>query len=271
MTLVLSWLRSVNGVQELVIASDSRLTSPFQWDCAPKILPLQRGDCAICFAGPTWLAYPFMLQVQNTLRLHPKSLARAVDLYDFKGHILEVINGMRNWMSDFPSSRDAIGEADTYFILAGYSWRKSDFAIWTLHYQKGVEAFTFREASDWAGVAGTRRLAIIGDARGLASDTLSKILAERGKRTAGGFDMEPLEALVHVIRGKAESSIGGPPQVVKVYRHMNTQAFGVYWPDRASGQISVLGRPLLSYEQPNTGVIDPDTMAIVAAHDARLI
>jgi hypothetical protein len=270
-TLVLAWLRNLIDVQELVIAADSRLTAPFQWDCAPKIMPLQRADCAICFAGPTWLTYPFMLQVQNTLRLHPKSLSRGVDLYDFKGHILEVINGMREWMSDFPSSREAIGEADTYFILAGYSWRRGDFAIWTLHYQKGVEAFTFREATNWAGVDGTRRLAIIGDARGVASDTLTAILTERGKRSAGGFDMEPLEALVQVIRGKLENSIGGSPQVVKVYRHMNTQAFGVYWPHRSSGQISVLGRPLLSYEEPNTGVIDPDTMEVVPANDARVV
>jgi hypothetical protein len=41
---------------------------------------------------------------------------------------------------------------------------------------------------------------------------------------------------------------------------MNTQPFGIYWPDRASGQISVLGRPLLAYELPNTGVLDPDTI-----------
>jgi len=59
MTLSLAWIRSVGNVQELVMATDSRLRRGRAWDVAPKILTLPRTDCAICFAGDTDDAYPF--------------------------------------------------------------------------------------------------------------------------------------------------------------------------------------------------------------------
>lgn len=269
MTLSIAWVRDVGEVQELVLATDSRLRSPFTWDCCPKILPLPRNDCAVCFAGATHFAYPIMLQLQHTLRLHPKSLSRATDLYDFKGHILEVINGMRQSMHDLPSAREAVGEDETFFILAGYSWRKGDFAIWTLHYDAHIRAFTFRPASPWRGVDGYRMTAIVGDAVEEAKARLVETLRQSGKLTAGGLDMEPLAVLRDIIRDKVHAAIGGPPQVVKIYRHMNCTPFGVYWPDRVSKQISVLGRPLLAYEEPNCGVLDPDTFDVISAERAR--
>jgi hypothetical protein len=39
---------------------------------------------------------------------------------------------------------------------------------------------------------------------------------------------------------------------------MNTHPFGIYWPDRRTGVISLLGRPLMKYERPPSGSIDPD-------------
>ena len=44
MTLVAAWVRSVGTTQELVLATDSRLTGGHTWDCCPKILSLPRGD-----------------------------------------------------------------------------------------------------------------------------------------------------------------------------------------------------------------------------------
>jgi hypothetical protein len=119
---------------------------------------------------------------------------------------------LAEWMSDFPSSRDEVGDNEIYFVLAGYSWRRSVFAIWTLHYQKDITTFTFREASDWRGIDGTRRLAMIGDAFAPARTRLTSLLTLRGKCTVGGFDMEPLEVLIEMIREHADHAIGGPPQ-----------------------------------------------------------
>ena len=72
--------------------------------------------------------------------------------------------------------------------------------------------------------------------------------------------MEPFEILRDMIRDDKYSSIGGPPQVMKVYCHMNSMPFCVYWPDRQSGKLSFLGRPLLGYESTEYLAIDPDTL-----------
>jgi hypothetical protein len=79
--------------------------------------------------------------------------------------------------------------------------------------------------------------------------------------------MEPFEVLRDMIRQRVDPRIGGPPQVVKVYRHINVTPFGVFWPDRASGAKTLLGRELQWYERVNTGIIDPDQLDIV---DGRL-
>jgi hypothetical protein len=70
--------------------------------------------------------------------------------------------------------------------------------------------------------------------------------------------MEPFEVLRDMIREGIDPAIGGPPQVVKVYRHLNASPFGVYWPSRTNGRITLLGRPLLDYERFAGLVLDPD-------------
>jgi len=70
--------------------------------------------------------------------------------------------------------------------------------------------------------------------------------------------MEPFEVLRDIIRSGMFPSVGGAPQVVKVYEHMNVHPFGVHWPDKSGGMVTLLGRPLMAYEKPPSGIIDPD-------------
>lgn len=67
MTLVVAWIRKIGSIEELCIASDSRVTSGRAWDCCPKIKELDRGDCVLAFAGDTSYAYPMMEQASNTI------------------------------------------------------------------------------------------------------------------------------------------------------------------------------------------------------------
>jgi hypothetical protein len=90
---------------------------------------------------------------------------------------------------------------------------------------------------------------------------LVQLLLARGRLDGGGLDMEPFEVLRDIIRSEAVPSVGGPPQVVKLYEHMNAIPFGVYWPNRDSCQVTILGRPLMSYEATSWRVIDPDRPA----------
>lgn len=151
--------------------------------------------------------------------------------------------------------------ADATFVLAGYSWRRKRFQVWTLHYATGAGAFTFRPTSPWRGQSGlSKEIAFVGDDAvvSAAKAALVDRLRAKGKLTDGGLDMEPFEVLRDLLRSGQFSEIGGAPQIVKVYEHMNEHAFPVYWPDRASGQLTALGRQLMPYEKVKGRVVDPD-------------
>lgn len=258
MTLTIAWVRRVGKVHELVVASDSRLSWGVKWDAAPKIMPLERGDSTLAFAGETMLAYPMMIQVANALRIHHKSMNRAMDLYDFKGRAISIINQMRDQMHSFMRPRVPIGEESTYLLLAGYSWKKSRFAIWTLHHNAHINRFTFRPAVPWSGTDGRKMIAMVGGPAPTAKERLRELLRTRGKLERGGFDMEPFEVLRDIVREKVDPDTGGPLQVAKIYRHLNVKPFPVFWPNKQAGTIAFLGRPLESWEDPGVPAIDPD-------------
>jgi hypothetical protein len=258
MTLSIAWIRSVGTVQELVFASDSRLRAGQAWDCCPKILTLPRTDCLISFAGETDSAYPLMLQMTRSIEFYPPSLNRQTDVAVVKGHTIRVFNQMRTLIHDLPTEQTRPDDPAVAFLFGGFSWRKQDFRIWKLHYDAEIDKFTFRPTNDWSGQTyGRKNVSFVGDVADDAHDRLVELLRERRKLTSGGFDMEPFEVLRDMIRSRDYPSVGGPPQVAKVYRYMRTQFFAVRWPN-ASGIPHALGRPALSYESFDAPVIDPD-------------
>lgn len=257
MTLCISWIRKVKGNEELIIATDSRLRSFGSWDCGPKILTLPRTDCAICFEGDTSFAYPLMLQLQTTVANFPKTANRSQDLYDFKGHILKVLNDMLKYKSDYEIP-------DTSFLFGGYSWKWGKFALWNLHYEKHHKIFTHRPISFWRGVKGEIKVSFTGDYTEDAKERLLKILKERDKLMSGSLDMEPFEVLRDMLRedDKKFPLIGGSPQLIKIYRHMNRTPIAVKWKYNKEDCLTLLGRPLMKYEKSSYPTIDPDTIKI---------
>ena len=77
-----------------------------------------------------------------------------------------------------------------------------------------------------------------GDKADMARRNLKTLLQSRYGKTAEryegeGFDMEPFEVLRDLVSASdTNDSIGGAPQLVKVYQHMNARAVGVYWPTK---------------------------------------
>ncbi len=262
MTLGMAWVRAVGGVRELVVASDSRLSGGQHWDANAKIMLLPRSDAVISFAGNTWDAYPLMLQAYNAIKMFPPAEKRILDLAQLKGHLIRVFDHSRRFISNLPRGQSTPDDPEAIFVLSGYSWRTKKFHVWTLHYDRSLAGFTFRPTTEWGGQeAGAYKLiTYIGDPEPVqhAKESLVNTLRERGKLQGGSLDMEPFEVLRDIIRSRAYPSVGGPIQLVKIYEHANAIPIGVYWPDRASGVISVLGRPLLDYERSQWGVIDPD-------------
>src|SRR6266545_680738 len=149
MTLTMAWVRAQNRVEELVVASDSRLRGGYAWDAAPKILPLPRDHAVLAFAGSTDFAYPMMLQVANAVTSYARARNRAQSLEDLRGHIVRVLNGMLKQISDLVEASEML--PDAVFVLAGYSWKFDRWRIWTLYFDGGIERFTFRPAGSWPG------------------------------------------------------------------------------------------------------------------------
>ncbi len=63
MTIPIAWTRKEHNVEQLVFASDSRISAGEKFDACPKMLALPRIDCAISYAGTSGDALSMMLQL----------------------------------------------------------------------------------------------------------------------------------------------------------------------------------------------------------------
>jgi hypothetical protein len=77
--------------------------------------------------------------------------------------------------------------------------------------------------------------------------------------TISKIEMEPFDLVVKMLRDPQHaSSIGGAPQLIKVYQYMKSVSFPLYWPDKATGKVYLQGRPCVGYERLDTKIVDPD-------------
>lgn len=198
MTLGMAWVRNLGTIRELVVASDSRLSSGQFWDANAKIMLLPRTDCVLSFAGDTSDAYPLMLQAFNAIEIFPRMKKRAIDLSDLKGHPLRVFNRSRQFISHLPVGQTLPNPASATFILAGYSWRKKNFRIWKLHFDSDLQKYTFRPTHEWRGQEGEAKvISFVGDEDAVreAKSQLVIKLRVKDRLIRGGLDMEPFEVM----------------------------------------------------------------------------
>ncbi|HCG5936738.1 TPA: hypothetical protein NJ055_004934 [Vibrio parahaemolyticus] len=284
MTLSMAWVRDVGDHQELIFSSDSRLRFGCAWDSCQKVFPLPRGDCAITFAGDTQFAYPFIHAAINSVSLHRGSKERQIDITEVKPFLLKAINGMLADISDFSFGQDSFEEPVLRIIFGGYSWKKKDFIIWKFYFNPGEREFRHSDVKTWRGLGTNRKMIILGDPEAslsakrqalrrkdslpkddedvekMAKERLIKLFEDRGTKDGNGLDMEPFEVLRDMIREGASPYVGGAPQLVKVYQHLNSKPFAVRW-DKVNGNgISVLGRGLRHGEAMHLPLFDPDTL-----------
>jgi hypothetical protein len=281
MTISIAWVRRIRNCEELIFASDSRLSGDGRtFDAAPKILALPRGDCAIAFAGVTQDAFPMMLQLSLAIQAYGPSRRRSLDLNELKTHALKIFDSMGALIQSDShvkgSPPDDVPAAE--FLLGGYSWIQKQFELWSIRYHKSGKHFVASEAP-WATFAsragglrmsalsrqerqtGLGRIAFAGDqaarARRLFCEEMTR--KQRSGAALKKIDMEPFEIMVKMLRDPTRSdTIGGAPQLVKVYQYMKAISFPVYWPNKSDGSIFLQGRPCIGYENLDTKVVDPD-------------
>jgi hypothetical protein len=241
---------------ELVFGSDSRLSGGQYFDHAQKIFQLPRNDALFAFAGGTEYAYPLLMQMLRSIESFPPSADGRLVLSKAKGHILRVFQQSYSSIHNLPRNQKYPEDPDNYFLLGGYNWVTSDFNTWVLRFDATNRRFVFSK------VTRTNSFYFISDnqdARSYAIAETNRLLRSRGKTTAE-INYEPLEILGKIISDASFSTIGGAPQVGKVYPYLRTQLFQVKWP-RAGSSIEALhiaGRPLLPTEKCSWPVFDLD-------------
>lgn len=282
MTLTIAWVRKVGEVEEMVFCSDSRLRFGCSWDSCQKVFPLPRGDCAIAFAGDTNFAYPFINAAINAINFHRGSKRRQVDIFVAKSVLLTAINGMLDELGDFRDSQERFDEPDLRIILGGYSWQKKRFAIWKYQFDHTKYQFVVTEPRGWRNFQKKGALVILGepnsspsankrahrnkdtptprehDVEAIAKEKLIELVS-KDKSNTSTWDMEPFEVLRDILLGNLSPHVGGPPQLVKVYQHLNCQPFGVRWPS-LRGRVSLLGRMLPKGEIAHVPIINSVTL-----------
>ena len=256
MTLSISWVRKCGNIEELVTASDSRTRFGCAWDCCPKVFPLSRGDGVIAFAGWTGYAYPLIQQALNTLNMHPMLVDRSLDFCKMQGHLLRIMNAMLKEVYDLPNGQKEADSPDAEIILSGYSAINAGFHMWKILFDKTQKRFVRQKHR----TLGRNPIIFAGDELITVKKRILTKLATAGKSSGTGFDMEPFSVLVDMIRDPEFPSIGGPPQIVKTYKHMQSRPYAVFWPNGTSRRIAFMGRPMLDYEVSSFLILDPDSL-----------
>ena len=253
MTVGISWMAErKDGRQYLYFATDSRVRGNGALDVCPKILTLPRSDCAISFAGDTGKCYPLMLQLQNAIMAHEPARERSLDITKLKSHILRVFTDIVGSIQD-PAAE--FRKDDAEFIFGGFSWLKGEFAFWNVYYEERRKAFAARPASTNFHPL-LPHVAFIGDRKDDARRLLQKNLRQLAPEEEG-LELQPLRVLAEMLASSSlDSTIGGPPQVVRVAAHMNTRPFVVRW----KGQDTLFGRPLFEYENTDFFSIEAETL-----------
>ena len=265
MTLAMAWVRTAGPKAcELVFCSDSRLSGGNRFDHATKLFSLPRSDCGLAFAGGTTWAYPMATALARATEIHGPSATRAMALRKYLSHLVEILNQMQAAVHTYASGEEI---PDVTFLFGGWDWRQQKFRLWRICFDESSSSFIAHERKGNNGFGLLGQIEFAGDKQYV--DTARIVLRELaqgryGKDMRGGkFDFEPLEVLRDILRAsKPEDSVGGAPQLMKVFQHMNTRLRGVYW--KCGDQARVphyAGRPLLNYERADDlWVLDPDSL-----------
>jgi hypothetical protein len=288
MTIAAAWVRKINDCEELIFAADSRLSGNAElFDGCPKILSLPRQDCALAFGGDTEHAFPMMLQLSLAIESFGPLRSRNLGLSALKTHTLKIFTGMAHVIkpSVLVHPPQPILFRDAEFLFGGYCWIQKKFKLWRITYSESNRRFVEEPAELGRYHPGARKIVWSTPKKsrkkntttpiiwaGDQADTARKLLTERLTeslpidKNAKALDWEPFEVIRDILRipelrdPENPESIGGAPQVVKVYQYMQTAPLGVFWPKRRRGKVSLQGRICLPYEYTDRWVLDPDSL-----------
>jgi hypothetical protein len=257
MTLVAAWVRQNSNLHELVIASDSRISGGESWDVCPKIVLLPRPATVMGMSGDAAEAYTFMLHAINTCSLLEGNKTGRTDLGYLARELRDTYADLRRHVRDLPFGQTTPDVPDLEVAVFAWSWRNLAFMGYSYAYDRAgalrmyrlITLETDRPYPHYLmgdAASGARaRLANLRKSRDLpvprkGDPNASKVAAE------AFFDWEPLEVLVEMIKDDDVRSVGGVPQVIRIYQYGESEPF--VW-RTADGVDYFGGRPVQASER----------------------
>jgi hypothetical protein len=250
MTIAVAWTREISGCQELVFVTDSRLSGDGRnFDVCPKVITLPRTDCAIAFAGYTGHAYPMMQQLSLAIEAHAPLQRGSMDLLKLRSHTLKIFDSMAKQIKSSPGLSEAESTfPEAEFLFGGYSWINKSFELWRIHYSEGDNLFKADPAKWLCYVPEAAKIVIV-NSKNPKTRRLGKIVfagdqAPLARRlfierlnsqipSQAAVDWLPFEIVRDMLRDERHSeTIGGAPQIVKVYQYMKSATLGVFLAER---------------------------------------
>lgn len=217
-------------------------------------------------------------QLALAIDAHAPTRRRSLDLTSLKSHALKLFDAMAAEIRLSPQLRGVMDtDPGAEFIFGGYDWVKKEFEIWSVRFNPETRRFAAHPPQSLAYLPSAGRVVLTsakrprgevlgrvlfaGDQAPKAQESFLRRFPQGMRQDQMKIDWEPFETVRDMLRepGKSET-IGGPPQIVKVYQYMDAAVLGVHWPDRATGRVHLQGRPCLGYERIERFVLDPDTL-----------
>ncbi|GAA4473496.1 hypothetical protein [Phytohabitans houttuyneae] len=256
MTLVVAWLRKNDSLYELVVASDSRISGGESWDACPKVMALPRPGTVMAMSGDAAEAYTFLLQAINTCNLLDGNLTGRTGLRYFAKKLRDAYADLRNHVSDLPFGQKKADTPKLDVAVFGWSWRDLRFEGYSFSYDpEGVLRMH--------NIPSLRReaaypLHLMGDAASDARRRIHQLMKVRElPRPMRGdpessqvahdafLQWEPLEVIVEMAQDEEARTVGGTPQVIRIYQYGQAEAF--VW--RTDDADYFGGRPVQSPER----------------------
>ena len=187
-------------------------------------------------SGDATTAYAFLLQAMNACLLLDGNEAGRTDIRYLARKLRDAYAESRRDVSDLPTGQDRPDVPELDVILFGWSWRRLQFEAYSYSYDSvGVlRMHTIRDLDETVPYG----VYFAGDARDAARLRLNEILEERGaprplrgqsdsaeQAKKANLNWEPLEVVQDVIDDATERTVGGVPQLLKIYQYGMSETF----------------------------------------------
>ena len=240
MSLCIGWIRKVKDSEEIVLISDSCFSGGHRFMAAPKLFTVKRGDFALACAGSTTYSFAVIEHIRQAMDCNELINHRTYDLADMIHYVVDITN------ETLCHEKEKIlyDETDFKMILGGYSWKFKRPMLRIIEYSPQDKRFFAHDVQSLK----LSPIAIIGDTDAVAKayPAIYRRLDEDGVEDGGNWDMQPLSVLLDYIKDPAYTTIGGAPQMVKVYPYLHSEPWGIT--DGVENRVYFYGRKLLKYE-----------------------